>query len=168
MPAPSYLPLTNLPVYEPFLLASVAQPVKPGSSASEMARKEAQCPCAGGGAVEPNASTEVRSAASIPLVIVGCCAGELEFTLSRRVGSLVTGVRKWARRIRTAEEGRDARAARCRGVGGNRHSIAITADGAVFAWGQGEHGCLGHGEDLSNQLLPKKVEAWPPNTPASA
>ena len=42
---------------------------------------------------------------------------------------------------------------------GVRHSIALTADGAVFTWGQGERGCLGHGEDLSNQLLPKKVEA---------
>ena len=40
------------------------------------------------------------------------------------------------------------------------HSFAITADGAVFTWGEGEDGCLGHGEDLSNQLLPKKVEAW--------
>ena len=39
------------------------------------------------------------------------------------------------------------------------HSLAITADGAVFTWGQGEHGSLGHGEDLSNQLLPKKIEA---------
>ena len=45
---------------------------------------------------------------------------------------------------------------------GDRHSIARTADGALFAWGQGESGCLGHGEDLSNQLLPKKVEAWAP------
>ena len=43
-----------------------------------------------------------------------------------------------------------------------QHSLAITADSAVFTWGQGEHGCLGHGEDLSNQLLPKKVEAWAP------
>jgi len=42
------------------------------------------------------------------------------------------------------------------------HSIAITADGAVFTWGEGRHGCLGHGEDLSNQLLPKKIEAWSP------
>ena len=40
------------------------------------------------------------------------------------------------------------------------HGLAITADGAVFTWGQGEYGCLGHGDDLSNQLLPKKVEAW--------
>ena len=38
------------------------------------------------------------------------------------------------------------------------HSIALTADGAVFTWGKGADGCLGHGEDLSDQLLPKKVE----------
>merc|ERR1712086_982247 len=34
-------------------------------------------------------------------------------------------------------------------------SLARTADGAVFAWGQGDDGCLdgclGHGEDLSDQ-----------------
>ena len=48
---------------------------------------------------------------------------------------------------------------------GSNHSIAITADGAVFTWGKGEHGCLGHGEDLPNQLLPKKVEAWAPGHP---
>jgi len=42
---------------------------------------------------------------------------------------------------------------------GGAHSIALTADGAVFTWGKGEHGCLGHGEDLSNPLLPKKIEA---------
>ena len=45
---------------------------------------------------------------------------------------------------------------------GAYHCLAITADGAVFTWGAGEDGCLGHGEDLSNQLLPKKVEAWAP------
>jgi len=46
---------------------------------------------------------------------------------------------------------------------GGYHSIAITTDGAVFTWGEGDHGCLGHGEDLSNLLLPKKVDAtWPP------
>ena len=53
-------------------------------------------------------------------------------------------------------------------LAGGYHSLARAADGAVFAWGEGERGCLGHGEDLSNQLLPKKVEAWPPSTPASA
>ena len=53
---------------------------------------------------------------------------------------------------------------------GGSYSIAITADGAVFTWGKGEHGCLGHGEDLSNQLLPKKIEAWAsrPPTPVSS
>jgi len=45
---------------------------------------------------------------------------------------------------------------------GVNHSIATTADDAVFTWGKGGNGCLGHGEDLSNQLLPKKIEAWAP------
>ena len=51
------------------------------------------------------------------------------------------------------------------------HSLSITADGGVFTWGKGTHGCLGHGEDLSNQLLPKKIEVWasrPPSGPASS
>jgi len=43
---------------------------------------------------------------------------------------------------------------------GGHHSLARTADGAVLTWGVGEGGFLGHGEDLSNQLLPKKIEAW--------
>ena len=43
---------------------------------------------------------------------------------------------------------------------GGQHGLALTADGAVFTWGKGERGCLGHGEDRSDQLLPKKVEAW--------
>ena len=47
------------------------------------------------------------------------------------------------------------------GSSGVARSLAITADGAVWSWGKGETGCLGHGEDLSSQLLPKKVEAWP-------
>ena len=41
---------------------------------------------------------------------------------------------------------------------GAYHNLARTGDGAVFAWGKGEGGFLGHGEDLSDQLLPKKVE----------
>ena len=45
---------------------------------------------------------------------------------------------------------------------GTDHSLAITDDGPVFTWGRGEHGGLGHGEDLSNQLLPKKIEVWAP------
>ena len=44
-------------------------------------------------------------------------------------------------------------------LAGEDHSLAITADGAVFTWGKGEDGCLGHGEGPSNQLLPKKIEA---------
>ena len=49
---------------------------------------------------------------------------------------------------------------------GLNHSLAITADGAVFTWGKGEdacrRACLGHGEDLSIQLMPKKIEVWAP------
>ena len=45
---------------------------------------------------------------------------------------------------------------------GGDHSLAITADGAVWGWGCGREGRLGHGEDLSNQLLPKKVVGWAP------
>ena len=45
---------------------------------------------------------------------------------------------------------------------GGQHSLTLAADGAVFTWGKGERGSLGHGEDLSNQPLPKKVEAWAP------
>ena len=41
---------------------------------------------------------------------------------------------------------------------GDRHSLAITADGALWSWGGGAFGCLGHGNEQS-QLLPKKVEA---------
>ena len=43
---------------------------------------------------------------------------------------------------------------------GESNSIARTGDGAVLTWGEGEGGRLGHGEDVSNQLLPKKVEMW--------
>ena len=42
------------------------------------------------------------------------------------------------------------------------HIIALTANGAAWSWGYGAGGRLGHGEDQSNQLLPKKVEAWAP------
>ena len=45
---------------------------------------------------------------------------------------------------------------------GFAHSLALAADGAVLSCGKGDRGCLGHGEDLSNQLLPKKIEAWSP------
>jgi len=45
---------------------------------------------------------------------------------------------------------------------GMAHGLVLSADGAVFTWGEGRHGCLGHGEDLSKQLLPKKIEVWAP------
>ena len=43
---------------------------------------------------------------------------------------------------------------------GSWHSLATTANGAVYTWGEGRHGCLGYGEDVSNQRLPKKIEVW--------
>jgi len=39
------------------------------------------------------------------------------------------------------------------------HSIALAADGAVWSWGYGGEGRLGHGVQ-QNQLLPKKIEAF--------
>ncbi|EOD05350.1 hypothetical protein EMIHUDRAFT_351053, partial [Emiliania huxleyi CCMP1516] len=39
------------------------------------------------------------------------------------------------------------------------HSIAITADGSAWSWGDGDYGRLGHG-DQQDQLLPKQVEAF--------
>ncbi|EOD22027.1 E3 ubiquitin ligase [Emiliania huxleyi CCMP1516] len=42
---------------------------------------------------------------------------------------------------------------------GDFHSLALTVDGAVWSWGRGVYGQLGHG-DQQNQLLPKKVEAF--------
>jgi len=42
---------------------------------------------------------------------------------------------------------------------GRYHSLALTAGGAVFTWGDGDYGKLGHGDE-QNQLLPKKVEAF--------
>ena len=41
---------------------------------------------------------------------------------------------------------------------GGEHSIALTADSAIWSWGYGGEGRLGHG-DTQNQLLPKKIEA---------
>ena len=43
---------------------------------------------------------------------------------------------------------------------GTAHSLALTANGALWNWGSGGLGKLGHGEDLSDQLLPKKIEVW--------
>ena len=42
---------------------------------------------------------------------------------------------------------------------GRYHSLALTADGAVWSWGYGTGGKLGHGDE-QDQLLPKQVEAF--------
>ena len=42
---------------------------------------------------------------------------------------------------------------------GSEHSLTVTANGAVFTWGGGMYGCLGHGDGIANALLPKKVES---------
>ena len=42
---------------------------------------------------------------------------------------------------------------------GLAHSLALTADGAVWSWGYGAFGRLGHG-DQQSQPLPKKIEAF--------
>ena len=49
-------------------------------------------------------------------------------------------------------------------------ATASPATPTAQSGGEGDFGCLGHGEDLSNQLLPKKIEAWAPELqlPANA
>ena len=42
---------------------------------------------------------------------------------------------------------------------GGWHSLAITTDDAVWSWGWGHFGQLGHGDE-QNQLLSKKIEAF--------
>lgn len=39
---------------------------------------------------------------------------------------------------------------------GSGHSAAITTNGELYTWGQGDHGRLGHG-DTVNQSKPKQV-----------
>jgi len=43
-------------------------------------------------------------------------------------------------------------------LAGSSHNLALTAGGAVWSWGNGGGGQLGHG-DQQHQLLPRKVEA---------
>ena len=43
-------------------------------------------------------------------------------------------------------------------AGGHRHSLAVSGTGALYSWGRGEEGQLGHGDQL-HQPLPKVVEA---------
>lgn len=41
---------------------------------------------------------------------------------------------------------------------GGWHSMALTPNGEVYAWGRGEHGRLGLGDDKSSKMVPQKVE----------
>lgn len=41
---------------------------------------------------------------------------------------------------------------------GGKHCLALSADGDVFSWGEGEEGKLGHGDRLSYDK-PKLIEA---------
>ncbi|RLN04152.1 ultraviolet-B receptor UVR8-like [Panicum miliaceum] len=41
---------------------------------------------------------------------------------------------------------------------GGWHSTALTNEGEVYAWGRGEHGRLGFGDDKSSHMVPLKVE----------
>lgn len=40
---------------------------------------------------------------------------------------------------------------------GGWHSTALTSDAEVYAWGRGEHGRLGFGDDKSSKMVPQKV-----------
>lgn len=41
---------------------------------------------------------------------------------------------------------------------GGWHSTALTVKGEVYAWGRGEHGRLGFGDDKSSKMVPQKVQ----------
>ena len=41
---------------------------------------------------------------------------------------------------------------------GSGHSVAVMSNGEVYTWGQGEHGRLGHGDELI-QTKPKQVSS---------
>lgn len=41
---------------------------------------------------------------------------------------------------------------------GGWHSTVITNNGEVYAWGRGEHGRLGFGDDKSSKMVPQKVQ----------
>ena len=43
-------------------------------------------------------------------------------------------------------------------LAGAYHSLALAADGAVWSWGDGNRGRLGHGDEQA-QWQPKKIEA---------
>eukprot|EP00262_Sarcandra_glabra_P007589 TRINITY_DN20487_c0_g1_i1.p1 TRINITY_DN20487_c0_g1~~TRINITY_DN20487_c0_g1_i1.p1 ORF type:complete len:397 (+),score=64.11 TRINITY_DN20487_c0_g1_i1:104-1294(+) len=41
---------------------------------------------------------------------------------------------------------------------GGWHSTALTEEGEVYAWGRGEHGRLGFGDDKSSKMVPQRVQ----------
>lgn len=41
---------------------------------------------------------------------------------------------------------------------GGWHSMVLTPNGEVYAWGRGEHGRLGFGDDKSSKMVPQKVQ----------
>ncbi|KAG9458131.1 hypothetical protein H6P81_002639 [Aristolochia fimbriata] len=41
---------------------------------------------------------------------------------------------------------------------GGWHSTALMDDGEVYAWGRGEHGRLGFGDDKSSKMVPQRVQ----------
>ncbi len=42
---------------------------------------------------------------------------------------------------------------------GYEHSVALTSEGAIYTWGHGEGGLLGHG-DQDSQGVPKMVDEF--------
>ena len=40
---------------------------------------------------------------------------------------------------------------------GDRHSLALTKEGFIYAWGNGTHGQLGTGDTRTSQLTPMKI-----------
>lgn len=40
---------------------------------------------------------------------------------------------------------------------GDRHAAAVTSSGALLTWGAAEFGCLGHGNDTDDELVPRVV-----------
>ena len=46
---------------------------------------------------------------------------------------------------------------------GDTHSLALTADGAVYSWGSGYDGRLGHGT-ISTLLAPTQIEGLKANS----
>ena len=50
---------------------------------------------------------------------------------------------------------------------GRRHSLALAQDGAVFSWGCGDDGALGHGDRL-RRPRPRRVRHFQPDADPAA